>query len=105
MKLRKQSDCKKNDPRSFLTFVNELSSAKSIDRNTTLTVQSSKLNTDEEVTVAEIRQFFKSLLVYLPISNVMRLNDLIKANETDLKSATEDLSGCLKIIYELIIGR
>jgi len=94
-----------NGMRGNLTCVNDLSSVRSIDRNTTLTVQSTKLNVGEELTDSEIRLFFKSLLVYVPISNVMRLNDLLKANECELREGAEDLSGSLKLIHELILGK
>ncbi len=109
MKLKKQPHRQQKkaekETGSFLTCVNDLSSVRSIDRNTTLTVQSTKLNVGEELTDSEIRLFFKSLLVYVPISNVMRLNDLLKANECELREGAEDLSGSLKLIHELILGK
>ena len=72
---------------SFLTNKVEINEPNYVDVNTTNLVQSLKTNNfDLLLTDAEIKAFFKSLLSYIPISlsNVVRLEDLIKENETYL---------------------
>lgn len=104
MKLKRRQNSTES-ANSFLTSVNSLTSFQSLDRNTTLTVQNSRLNDGEHLSDAAIRKFFKKLLVYVPINSAIRINELIQSNEALLVHDKEDHKESLRIIFELILGK
>ena len=85
----------------FLTHINNLSGFESVDKNLVLTTQNIKVNESQHLSKAEIRQFFKSLLSYIPIANAVRLDDLIKLNEDWLMANNK--SDSLRCVYGLVL--
>jgi hypothetical protein len=72
----------------ILAKTTKISSLVQIDKNTTQTTQLVETNPNDLDTTllknAEIRKFFKSLLHYIPIRNLTRLDEVIKSNEAYL---------------------
>ena len=85
----------------FLTHINNLSGFESVGKNLVLTTQNVKVNDSQHLSKTEIRQFFKSLLSYIPISNTVRLDDLIKLNEDWLLENNKSVS--LRCVYGLVL--
>ena len=89
----------------IMTNINKVINFTHIDRNTTKTTQSID-NSDGLnliLTNEEIKKFFKSLLNYIPLNNVIRLEDLIKKNETNLIQLNEESPNYLRYIHQSII--
>jgi hypothetical protein len=89
----------------IMTSTNKIISSTNVDRNTTKTIQSidNKDGLNLVLTNEEIKQFFKSLLNYIPINNVIRLEDLIKKNEIILNELNEESGNYLRFIHQSII--
>jgi hypothetical protein len=107
MKLKKSSSSNssvgqlESNPELFLSHINNLLSCKHIDKNTSITTQNVKINSYEHLSKSEIRQFFKSLMIYIPNNNTIRLDDLVHSNDL-LQSNAQDVQH-LRLIYELVI--
>ncbi len=94
----------------FLSHFNILKEFKPIDRNTTVTYQTSTTNNidDDILTDQEVRSFFKSLLVYIPLdtsTDVIRLDDLIKLSQESEEGFLNEklLVDSLRLIHEIIM--
>jgi hypothetical protein len=95
---------------NFLSYSNVLKVFKPIDRNTTITFQAtvSHADTDDDtLTDQEVREFYKSLLVYIPLNtstDVIRLDDLIKLSQDSQENilSNELLVDSLRLIHEIV---
>jgi hypothetical protein len=109
IKLKNNASCPastENSIDNFINYQNRLSSIFQIDKNLTVTTQTN-VRSDEKCPLldsAEIRRFFRSLIVYIPINNSMRLNDLIEENNVLFKNEGLDLTESVKLIYEIILS-
>lgn len=90
-------------PDNFLKHTNALTNIKPVDRNLTIITQNTVDNESEVNTDAEIRDFFKKLLVYIPNSSTGRLNDLIISNESVIKNDMVDYTESIRLIHEIIL--
>lgn len=91
---------------SFIDYKNNLNGFCEIERNLTLTTQNNVKGDDSQPLEAdEIRKFFKDLIVYIPITNAMRLNDVIEENSDMFQSDDGIMVDCIKLIYEIILSK
>lgn len=91
---------------SFIDYKNNLNGFCEIERNLTLTTQNNVKGDDSQPLEAdEIRKFFKDLIVYIPITNTMRLNDVIEENSEMFQSDDGIMVDCIKLIYEIILSK
>ena len=90
---------------SFLVNSNEIVRFESLDKNRTLTVQtvvSAAMDSNDIILEqSEIKSFFKSLLSYVPIGGVARVEDLAKANESCIGDSST--VQCLKLVHQVIL--
>lgn len=96
-------DSPSNHPDKFLTNTTDITKFNFISKNSTITTQSIKSNEKELLlTDVEIKNFFKSLLSYIP-NTVTRLEDLIKQKESYLKELDTNSLKCIRLAHELIL--
>ncbi len=90
-------------PDKFLTNTTEITKFNFVNKNSTVTTQSVKSNEQELLlTEVEIKNFFKSLLSYIP-NTVTRLEDLIKQKETYLLELNSNSFKYIRIAHEVIL--
>lgn len=90
---------------SLIDYKNSLSGFCEVERNLTLTTQNNVKGDDSQpLEASEIRKFFKNLIVYIPITNTLRLNDVIEEN-SDLFQRDDGMADCIKLIYEVILSK
>jgi hypothetical protein len=81
IRIKLDNELKQNDL-EFLSQSNRLVSVNKIDRNTVITsFKNDNLNQKNIPNDQQIRDFFKSLLVYIPSSVTNRLEEVVKAND------------------------
>jgi hypothetical protein len=108
LKLTCQKELVDKDKDEFLVCTNEITKLDHIDSNTTISIQDA-VNNEDMLSTGQIKAFFKSLLDYIPINSVTRLDDLIKSSENDLCQLNTEFDselnviGLIRFIHESIL--
>lgn len=83
---------------NFLAYTNQATRFDVVDKDRTVIVQQSRPDPSSEVCTVNANSFFKSLLQYVPINTVIRLDDLILRHELD-----EPSKQTIKLIHQVIL--
>ncbi|CAF0999107.1 unnamed protein product [Brachionus calyciflorus] len=100
------------NPDDFLINVHEIIKTDYCDSNKTTSFQSSSIKDQYKdeliINENEIKLFFKSLLDYIPLNNILRLDDLIKKYELELSKLEADYQintfESIRYIYETVLN-